>query len=353
MFEMADAAGNSRLKFSWLFSWQYDTAFFFAPIVLSLFLCALVSSTWLTQSALLTFLALQAFGLGPFHQGATWFHYLDKQNRSHYLLDWKNRLIFFFAPALILLLTLGGRFLCPVLVYVIYIFWSVQHLVQQNFGILLLYHNHNSGEAIVPRKLEATSLHSSALLCTAVFCYRIFFPNVLPTVANSLFVLLLLWAVWNSAAYLYSLHQQWQKGAYLNFPALLFWLIAQACLLPICFWGSNYSQAFLFPLILHWMQYIGLNYIIVKRKYPAGSTSNLPSQQPLLLFALAGLFLAGVVLTLYLLLNANLFGYQLPVQLLTGLVLGLGMVHYYQDAVIWRFRETFPRQSLLPYLRTK
>jgi hypothetical protein len=37
--------------------------------------------------------------------------------------------------------------------------------------------------------------------------------------------------------------------------------------------------------------------------------------------------------------------------LLTGFLFGVSNVHYWQDAFLWRFREEFQRQSILPYLK--
>ncbi|MGH9553396.1 MAG: hypothetical protein ACRD3W_28705, partial [Terriglobales bacterium] len=38
-------------------------------------------------------------------------------------------------------------------------------------------------------------------------------------------------------------------------------------------------------------------------------------------------------------------------QLLVGFLFGMGFAHNWQDAFIWRFRESFNREAFLPYLK--
>jgi hypothetical protein len=39
--------------------------------------------------------------------------------------------------------------------------------------------------------------------------------------------------------------------------------------------------------------------------------------------------------------------------ILAGLVMAGSLVHYFQDAFIWRFREQFQRETILPYIKLK
>ncbi|MCA9804377.1 MAG: hypothetical protein KC777_20550, partial [Cyanobacteria bacterium HKST-UBA02] len=38
--------------------------------------------------------------------------------------------------------------------------------------------------------------------------------------------------------------------------------------------------------------------------------------------------------------------------LISGAIMGLSFVHYLQDAWLWRFRDPFIRQSVLPFLKS-
>jgi len=41
---------------------------------------------------------------------------------------------------------------------------------------------------------------------------------------------------------------------------------------------------------------------------------------------------------------------SLPFGVVAGLLVGLANVHYFLDAFIWRFREPYQRQEVLPFL---
>ena len=61
---------------------------------------------------------------------------------------------------------------CPPLILGIWFVWSIQHLVQQNIGILLLYHNARANEVVVNRKTETLSVQVSAVLFSLLFIRR-------------------------------------------------------------------------------------------------------------------------------------------------------------------------------------
>lgn len=300
--------------------------------------------------AVLALILQQGIILGPFHQGATWFHFLDKKNREQYLGIPENRRHFIYYPALLFLLTIAGQFVSPEATALIYILWSLNHAVQQNIGILLLYHNPKAGEAVVDRKVELFSQRSAAIFFSLLFCDRVFFNHSFKEpfwyLAIALFGLV---ALFSAGEYCWSLFKMIKQGKSLNVPAFCFWLMSVFYLVPFALLGKDYFEALFIPLILHWMQYVGLNYYLVGEKYKEERLSLLPSAKPIPLFLCSSMFF--VILLTGLVLVGNAVGDDLIVRkVLVGVTLGLGMVHYYLDGRIWRFREAYARENILPFL---
>lgn len=348
------SAQAATIRFPWMFSRSYDVFFFFVSFLFGLAVYQLSTASFLAQSIFFTAFVTTAFGAGPFHQGPTWFTYLDAKNREWYRSNRLKLAIFWAGPPLIMLISIAGMVLCKPLIMGIWLLWSIQHLVQQNVGILLLYHNHNQGEAIVERTLEAKSLQVSAAFFTLIMVRRLFvkmpgfnaFDGFICVVGLAAFVLM--------ALYVVRLRVKVAAGESLNVPALCFWLLSFFSLCPMAFLGKDFPSAFLAPVTWHWFQYIGLNYRLVRNKYADERRADLPAPQPVFIFF--ALCIGLVVLNLSLSVWAQSVNPETATLLgtmLFGAVIGLGNVHYFLDAFIWRFREPYPRQSILPYLKTR
>ncbi len=238
---------------------------------------------------------------------------------------------------------------------IVYIVWSVQHLCQQNVGLLLLYHNHGQNEAIVNRSLEVKSLQIAAVFFTLLFAQRIFLMEIAQSIYWRVLLLIIGIAFFTFILlYLRELVVQLRRGAYLNVSAFLFWCLGIYFFIPFAFLGKSYGDAILIANIMHWAQYIGIMYVLMKRKYQGTRLSDLPVQQPILLFFLFGIAMIAL-LDFSRALPTNAFMQNHP-YLSAGamaFVLGMGMVHYYQDAFMWRFREPYYRETVLSYLRSK
>jgi len=345
---------SSRAKFVWMFGQKLDLAFFFLPVILAPLIFLLSQLDTFAKTALWGLIVLNAFGLGDFHVGITWFNYFDRKNWNYYSNSVTRRMTYLFAPSAIVILTVVGMFLCPGLVFLVYVCWSIQHLVQQNVGLLLLYHNHGQNEAIVPRTLEVRTLHLAAIFYSLLFAQRILFTQVASSpvwkavvigigIAFALAVVL----------YLKELIQQVCNGAYLNASAFLFWCLSMYFFVPFAFFGKSYSDAILIANIMHWAQYVGIMYVLVRRKYRNEQLSNLAWRYPIALFCILGLSMVALLdisraLPLTIIHNCPTLATSA-----LGFVLGMGMVHYFQDAFMWRFREPYYRETVLSYLRLK
>ena len=169
-----------------------------------------------------------------------------------------------------------------------------------------------------------------------------------------------------TALYVSQLVAKVKSGEYLNMPALVFWILSLTCMLPMGLLGKDFSAAFLAPVTWHWIQYIGLNFRLVKNKYVSSpeNQSALPMAKPLMIFFGICIGVTAINLLLMSQTTASPNSYnelgktvahapQELINLFLGTVIGLALCHFFLDAFIWRFREAYPRQAILPYLKTK
>jgi hypothetical protein len=226
----------------------------------------------------------------------------------------------------------------------------------------LLYHNPRSGEAIVPRELEILTLRLSTLFYVLVAAYR----GWLPVFSSSLFSKLYLVAlslvfvafVTSVVLYLRDLHAQIRAGASFNAPAFFFWILCLSFYMPMAV--TQNPLALLLPSVLHWIQYIGLNSVMVRRKYSGeqaqflslissekAANSKMPGFRFFIYFSPAVLFVqfGSYLLCLAVWPQANCINH-----VWNSAFLGLAMVHYLLDGFIWKFREEYNRKAILPYL---
>jgi hypothetical protein len=152
--------------------------------------------------------------------------------------------------------------------------------------------------------------------------------------------------------YLRALHQQLSQGAYVNVPAFIFWCVSVLSLWPMAFIVSSFAEGYLIPVTVHWFQYLILNYVLVKNKYSDEQLKNLCIPRPLVLFFSVCISLLAI--NLFLQYGSDVVSKnKLFLQILAGAVGGIGLVHFFQDAFLWRFRDPYLRQSVLPHLMSE
>jgi len=346
------STGKLNVTTPWLSNAKNDLAFFFAPAFAAICLTPLFRHDAVVNSPYLLFLILQGFALGPFHQGLTWFQYFDETNLRHYS-DSKNFFWAFGAPILLIAFATAAYWFSPPLLLFVYVVWTIQHIAKQNVGILLLYHNHDCNEAIVPRDIETRSVETSAALFSFLFLNGFIVQSGWIAIALHLLIAVLsIESVWLIVRFSTSLRRQIRvEGKSLNAPALIFWMISCLAFIPFAL-AKDYGQGLFVALIMHWFQYVGLNAILVRRKYATESSKKLLiGNKPVVLFLAVGLLfaLASMPVQSFAIKAINPNDWML--RILVGMVYGLTLSHYFLDAFIWRFREPFNRTSILSYLK--
>ncbi len=339
-----------NFRFGWLFGRNHDLVYFYLPILVYLAAMSCLNSKILLLSAVGAFVYYEVFmPLGPFQTGATFIHYFDKRNQSRFFGSWKNIGLYIIAPIIIYALSVFSMVYLAGLFAFIYIIWTVQHLTQQNVGMLLLHRDGLGKDAAVSKTLEARTQQIPAVLFSCVFLERQFhFPQ---PIVSACFAATLCITVLACVVYLSKLYDEAKNGATINASATMFWFVSVWFFLPMGFFGDNLLTASLLPRLVHWTQYIGLNYLLVKRKYRAETNKKyFPSAHPVLVYFVLctamAIFVQSIDYYRYVPSTPLFWQTWLP-----GVVFGFSTVHYFQDALIWRFRHQYNREAILPFLK--
>lgn len=357
-----DASAQSTEKkvfiYPWMASKNFDLLWYFAPILVAIAATYLIQTNPNLSTGLLFLFIVNAFGVGPAHQGPTWFFYFDKRNREHWASDNKRIFIYYLAPILVFAASVVMAVYQPGLNYLITAFWGIQHLIQQNFGITLLYHNKNNNEAMPDRNQLQRSLWTPAILFTSIFFFRVLSPSPIGKLfaldlkdmaVISVFAIIGLVAVFDVGRVLVSMRKQVAGGARLNVPAFMFWVVSVIYFVPYILPGQKIETVTLINGTMHWFQYIGLNMILVNQKYAGEDRKH---DIPCGAYTLLAMLCIGSTLffLFYRGIQQDFAVNSLNFKLLMGVYIGLANVHYFQDAFFWRFREKFQRDNILPFL---
>ena len=328
---------------------EFDLLWFFAPLLLAFAATILLQLPAAASPSLLFLFIVNAFGIGPMHQGPTWFFYFDKKNSQYWAQDPKRVALYYVAPVLVGIVTVFLAVTTPWLGVTITTLWGVQHFVQQNLGIVLIYHNKIANEALPNRDLLSRSLWTPSIFFVSVFFYRQLFPGVENYWVLAAFVALALLAIYDIGRYLNNIFKQVSAGASINVPAFVFWVTSVLYFVPFVWPGQRVETAFLIPGTMHWCQYIGLNIILIRHKYQDENRKfDLPLNAQLLMTVLC-LGSLAIYLTTHAI-RLDLTPGSVGFKCLLGFSVAMSNIHYFQDAFFWRFREQFQRDSIMPYL---
>ncbi len=335
----------------WLIGRKEDISFFFLPVIVAVAVYYLAQTQLVANSMFLTMIAAYGFGLGPLHQGATWFTYFDKDNLAYYKGNQINRFRFFILPPVLILTGIVATIACPQFLFGALTVCHVDHLVQQSVRLSRLYRKEDKF-ATANFELEGISQYSIAFAFTLVGFYRFDFLGF-ASMPGALFLTIAICviAMLSALAYLGGIYRQHMDGLPLHLPALLFWILSVLAWVPGAL-VSNYFVAFLIPLTIHWFQFLGMNAILVERKAACTTCSATDSRRSLfrpagILFGVCFIYLSMFVFIDFLC-HSPVSVYLRGICL--GVLAGLSMCHYMLDTFIWRFQDEYQQQHILPYI---
>jgi hypothetical protein len=328
----------------WIRSPAYDAAFFVLTPLLVVPLILLDRTNHLVAGSI-------ALTLGFAHYLSTFTFFAWSDTRAYHRERW---LAFFAGPVLILItLVVLLRLQVPWIVQVVVFFWNTWHVARQSCGIVSIY-RHRAG---VFEPEEKGTANAAIVACSAFLALwnvethrevAPFLRGLWPELPRALFAVAAGAAGISLARLAVGLLRRSRAGR-LHLPEALSLITALALFHPYL-WERDSEAATGTMLVPHFLQYLGLVWLVQARKL-AVSASTLPERalqalgrRPWLLVGVLAMAGGGVVLA-----NAATLRYG-GRDVFVAFALGTVLLHFYLDALFWAFRDPQVRRSLGPHL---
>jgi hypothetical protein len=244
----------------------------------------------------------------------------------------------------------------PLVVQVILFFWNTVHVARQSCGILSIY-RHRAG--VSDPGQEQKKAANGAILAVSVWLCLWNIQTHLEVrpllLAISPRLPMLLWAAAGALAVLAlgrALRAFWRRaraGAPPGLPELMVFGTGLAIFHPYL-WIPDSARATFAMLLAHYLQYLGLVWLLHRRKFtqPVGSRPQVALQRIASSTAVLIPTLAGAGLGFFVVKEAlTRAGY---LTLFEAFYLLVAFLHFYVDGLFWAFRDPHVRQSMGPYL---
>ncbi len=281
------------------------------------------------------------------HYVSSFSFYLGDENLAYYRT---RRLAFFVGPVLIFIGVMALRLttMDAIVQSALYV-WNVFHVSMQSAGILALYRRLHGGSLSEGRFARLALLGVNG---TLAFLHIDRFP---PIYRNLLRIHFPVWAI--GAAFLsvavvglvfYGKSLR-RRAKPMRAPELTF-LVSSLLLFHPYLWVRDLDLATFGMLMGHFLQYLGIVWLLNRRKYAASQgsehqrlLSSISTRTPLLLLALVSVGLVFYVAQK----SSAWLGVPISYVILWN---SLALVHFYLDGLIWAFKNPFVRKSIGPYL---
>jgi hypothetical protein len=328
----------------WIESPAYDLALFVLSPLAGLFV--LWANFRLPGGAYIVLAATYLVAIPHYLSSFTFF--LGDENLAHYRARWTA---FFLGPVLILMVVVLMRILGyhrPVQSAMFV--WNVYHVSLQSAGILSIYRRLNGGPQ---SDRPVAHLAILSLNATMAFWFLDRFPPLYSILAaiHPLVPFLLPMATLAVAlpvlGVLISRLVRRKQGVAL--PEGLF-LLSSLLLFHPYLWVADSNLATFGMLMGHFIQYLGIVWLLNRRKY-AGSHGSTRERTLGWISARPALVLGTIAL------SGSTFYLFNKVTALAGISViyvvawnALTLIHFYLDGLIWAFKRPFVRQTIGPYL---
>jgi hypothetical protein len=341
-FARADFAGR---RGRWIESPSFDLVFFVLGPVLTL---VIVWGSLLNMR----FAAYLGFILAFSHYLSTLSFFAWDENRPRHRARW---LAFYGGPAFIAaVFCLLLVYRVPLVIQFVLFFWNVFHVSRQSCGLASLY-RHRNGVAD-PRQRNVTN----AALLSMNFWFCLWniesHPEVIPVLAfvGKDFA----YRLWAAAGVLalamlgrlvWSFVGRARAGHAPTGPELLIVTTGIALFHPFL-WLSDSGGATFSMLLPHYVQYLGIVWLLHRRKFkdaggspPQRVLQRLSASTPLWISTL----LSATLVLLVVKIAAHRVGHAAAFE---SFYLLVAMMHFYLDGLFWAFSDPVVRRSMAPYL---
>jgi hypothetical protein len=335
---IADAKG---LRGGWIESPAFDLAFLIlSPLAgLAVVLVSLGHTNTLPRLIAATMIG------GPHYLATYSFYFWDDTAAYH-----RRRWIAYFVVPLLIVLAVGvvAWFHIPVVLVVVIFFWNAYHVARQSCGIQSIY-RHKAG-AFNPRLKTITNaaiISTSLAMAVANLDWYPALHSVLSRVSPDLPSAIsrgtLLVAVVALARLGIAMYQRHRQGPAFSKAELAF-LATSLSLFHPYLWVRNINLATIGVLVGHFLQYLGIVWLVHARKLAEGGGSF--AERVLSRLWRDPWALMGALLTagaLFMVLQINVMAVTIAIVLL----------HFYLDGLFWSFKQPEVRRAMAPYLATR
>lgn len=345
--ETTDSPENASPGGPWIHSSPVDLGLFILSPLLALPVMALT----VDGPNLISLTAGTMLG-GP-HYLSTFAFFFWSEGRRHHQA---HRVTFFVTPAVIagsiwLMAAVHVPYVIQVVVYV----WNTVHVARQSCGLLSIY-RHRAGasdrslKAPINRAVIATAL-AMAFWNTAWYPTLHRFMTILWTdLPRAVTALTIGAAIVALIGLVRSLHDRVRRGPALSGPEAAC-LLSSLLLFHPYLWVRNANLATLGVLLGHFVQYLGLVWLVHRRRFTHARDEDAPAWLVTLSTSLPALLAAGLAGGL-LFLVPQLAARSTPLvgDLFEPWFLSLALVHFYLDGLFWAFKRPEVRRQLAPFL---
>jgi hypothetical protein len=332
-------------KSRWIESPAFDLGFF----VLSPILTLPIVFASMFQVRLLPALG---FLLAFAHYLSTVAFFFWQENRPHHRQRW---LAFFGGPALITLtFCLLLVFRVPLVIQVVIFFWNVFHVARQSNGIMSIYRHANGatdqdGRVIAGQAILSANLWFSLWNIESHAEVMPVLGFVSPRLASLLFVASGVLAAFCFARLLLSLAARVRAGAPPRLPELLILATGFTLFHPFL-WLADSGGATFAMLLPHYVQYLGIVWLVHRRRFSGAKGSGEGGLLPSLSRSTPFLVLVLLCVTVGLLFAKKAATVVGAAHHFEAFYLLVALVHFYLDGLFWAFKNPHVRTTLGPWL---
>jgi hypothetical protein len=334
-------ADAKSMRGGWIESPAFDLAFLILSPLAGL---AVVLASLGHTHTLQRLIAATLIG-GPHYLATYSFYFWDDTAAYH-----RRRWIAYFVVPVLIVLAVGviAWFHLPIVLIVVIFFWNAYHVARQSCGIQSLY-RHKAG-AFDPRLKTITNAAiistSLAMAVANLDWYPVlhgFLSRVSPALPGAISRGALLVSVVSLARLGIAMHRRHRQGPAFSKAELAF-LATSLLLFHPYLWVRDADLATLGMLVGHFLQYLGVVWLVHARKLADGGGSFAQRVVSRLWrdpWALLGAFL--VAGTLFMVLQVNVM----------AVTIALVLVHFYLDGLFWSFKQPEVRRAMAPYLAAR
>jgi|GEM_PF-1891172 hypothetical protein len=322
----------------WIASPGFDLTFFILSPLAGL---ALLFISPLDRTKVIHLAAATLIG-GPHYLATYSFYFWDDTAAYH-----RRRWVAYFVVPILIILAVGGIawFKIPVVIIVVIYFWNAYHVARQSCGIQSIY-RYRAG-AFDPRLKTVTNAAIISTNMAMAVAHLDWYPALygflsklspyLPDLLSNGAVLVAAVSVVRLAIAMFQRHRQ---GPSFRAAELAF-LATSLLLFHPYLWVHDADLATLGMLVGHFIQYLGIVWLLNSRKLADG-TGSLGQRALSRLWRDPWVLVPALVATgaLFMVLQVNLM----------AVTITLVLLHFYLDSLFWAFKQPEVRRAMAPYL---